>query len=123
MRLATRVLCLLLAGAALLLPAGASAVRSAPAAQAATAKFRVLVLTEGNAAADQYTVIARLARTSDAFDVVQVRNSANGFTARHLSRYNAVVFLNTTGTRSTRPSRTPSRRSSMPAAGSSASGP
>jgi PKD repeat protein/glucose/arabinose dehydrogenase len=97
MRLATRVVCLALAGAALLLPAGAGAVQNTAAAPAATAVgFHVLVLTEGNAnIGGAVSVLQKLgARSSPSFDVDQVKNSANGFTARHLSKYNAVVFLN-----------------------------
>ena len=46
----------------------------------------------------QFAALNKAANQSNPrFDVDQVKNSANGFTARHLSRYNAVVFLNTTG--------------------------
>ena len=98
MRLATRVVCLALAGAALLLPAGAGAVQKAPAAAAAP-KFSVLVLTEGNpAVGGAVSVLQRAgAAANPQFDVDQVKNSANGFTDRHLSKYNVVVLLNNGG--------------------------
>ena len=81
----------------LALPAGAGAVVDAKAVAAAPV-FHVLVLTEGNATAGQFATLNKAANQSNPrFDVDQVKNSANGFTARHLSRYNAVVFLNTTG--------------------------
>ena len=81
----------------LALPAGAGAVVDAKAVAAAPT-FHVLVLTEGNAAAGQFAALNKAANQSNPrFDVDQVKNSANGFTARHLSHYNAVVFLNTTG--------------------------
>jgi PKD repeat protein/glucose/arabinose dehydrogenase len=96
MRLATRAVCLALAGAALLLPAGAGAVGQQRQAGQAPVEFKVLVLTEGNAnIGGAVSVLQRLGQQSTPkFNVDQVKNSANGFTARHLSKYNAVVFLN-----------------------------
>jgi PKD repeat protein/type 1 glutamine amidotransferase len=92
------LLCWLALTAVLLaLPAGAGAVVDAKAVAAAPG-FHVLVLTEGNATAGQFATLNKAANQSNPrFDVDQVKNSANGFTARHLSHYSAVVFLNTTG--------------------------
>ena len=88
---------LALIGVLLALPAGAGAVVDAKAVAAAP-KVQVLVLTEGNNTTGQFAALNKAAnQSSPRFDVDQVKNSANGFTARHLSRYNAVVFLNTTG--------------------------
>ena len=101
MRFVVRAVLLALVGAALLLPAGAGAVQQGQAAQAAQAapSFRVLVLTEGNASiGGAVSVLQRLGqRSNPQFEVDQVKNSANGFTARHLAKYNVVVFLNNGG--------------------------
>jgi cytochrome c len=90
MRSATRVVCLLLAGAALVLPAGASA------APNSGTGFHVLVLTEGNAADGQYAAVSKAAnRATPKFEVDQAKRSDNSITANKLKHYNAVVFLNT----------------------------
>ena len=90
MRSATRVVCLLLAGAALLLPAGANA------APNNATSFHVLALTEGNAADGQYAALSKAAsRATPKFDVDQAKRSDNTITANKLKHYNAVVFLNT----------------------------
>ena len=90
MRFATRALCLALAGAALVLLAGASA------AQGNGTSFHVLVLTEGNAADAQYAALRKAAnRATPKFEVDQAKRSDNSITANKLKRYNAVVFLNT----------------------------
>ena len=96
MKHASRLACLLLGGLALLVPAGAGA--GPDAATVATAPaFKVLVLTEGNTniGGAGLGAAARWGSASTPqFDVDQVKQSANGFTARHLSKYNVVVFLN-----------------------------
>ena len=76
MRSATRVVCLLLAGAALLLPAGANA------APNTGTSFHVLVLTEGNAADGQYAALSKAAsRATPKFEVDQAKRSDNTITA------------------------------------------
>ena len=99
MKKLTYVLWLALAAVLLALPAGAGAVVDAKAVATANGPaFHVLVLTEGNPTAGQFAALNKAANQSNPrFDVDQVKNSANAFTERHLSHYNAVVFLNTSG--------------------------
>jgi glucose/arabinose dehydrogenase len=94
MRVATRAALLALAAAALLLPTGAGAV---PQAQTAPT-INILVLTEGNATAGQFAALRRAGLDANPrLSLDQIRNSVNGISERHLRRYSAVVFLNTTG--------------------------
>ncbi|MET0684994.1 MAG: ThuA domain-containing protein, partial [Solirubrobacteraceae bacterium] len=92
MRLATRAIwLLLLSGALMAVPTGASA---APPANATS--FHVLALTEGNPADSQYAALKKAAqRATPKFDVDQLKSSGSGFSANKLRHYNAVVFLNT----------------------------
>ena len=59
MRLATRVVCLVLAGGALVVPAAAGAA-------AKGTSFHVLVLTEGNNSAAQYEALRKAANKANA---------------------------------------------------------
>src|SRR5262245_57896932 len=89
MRSATRVVCLVLVGGALVLPAVATAAAN-------PTSFHVLVLTEGNGAAEQYAALRKAAsKATPKFEVDELKRSENGINERRLKHYNAVVFLNT----------------------------
>ena len=89
MRLATGAVCMVLAGAALLLPAVANAAPN-------PTSFHVLVLTEGNAADGQYAALSKAAsKATPKFETDQAKRSENFIKPNVLKHYNAVVFLNT----------------------------
>ena len=89
MRLATAAVCMVLAGAALLLPAVANAAPN-------PTSFHVLVLTEGNAADGQYAALSKAAsKAQPKFETDQAKRSENFIKPNVLKHYSAVVFLNT----------------------------